>query len=127
MVENYLSAKINHGNTEQIVSFVVSNERQHSPTADDISHKWGCIITANNNIVSNTTQDWIMLSVLDLMKQYHTDLQFQNLCFLQTIFYTDTLFPKVKSITGHEYYHIYTNRKLFVVIMLLFSKSEVGM
>ena len=43
------------------------------------------------------------------------------------ILYTDTLFPKVKLITGHEFAQVYTDGERFFCIIPLFRKAEVGM
>ena len=51
--------------------------------------------------------------MMPLTKRYCTDLVYQNLCCLQKRFYTDTLFPKVNSITGHKCDQIYTDGEVF--------------
>ena len=84
-------------------------------------------MTFYNNTMINTTQDWIRSEAMPLTKRRCTTLLYHNLCCLQNIFYTDTLFPKVNSVTGHECAKIYTDREEFVFIMPLFSKAEVGM
>ena len=109
-----------------MVSEVGSNERQHAPTAHNISQKWWCSITAADNNISNTTQNYIRSSVMPLKKRYYTDLMYQNLRCLQTIFYTDTIYPKVKSITGNDYAHISINSKGLTLNTPFFSNSEVG-
>ena len=70
-------------------------------------------------------QDQIRLAVMPITKYYGTDLLSLKLHRLQTGFYTDTLFPKVNQITGHECYQIYTDRVGLVWIVNLLSKSEV--
>ena len=68
-----------------------------------------------------------MSALMNLMKLYQTELLSQNLCWLRNRFYTETLFPKVNSITRHEYAQIYTGSKEFFWIIHLFSKVDVGM
>ena len=118
--------KIHHGNTERLVSEVGSNESYHSPTAENIYQKWGCSVNAAKKTIINKTQDWIMSAAMPITKRYCTDLMSHNLCSLKMNSYTDTLFPKVKSTTGHKCAQIYTDRERFVCIMPLFSKEEVG-
>ena len=51
------SVKINPGSIERIAAAVGSNDRHHSPTAEKISMKWGCSVTAANNTLNNTMQE----------------------------------------------------------------------
>ena len=93
------SLKITHVSIERIVTAVVSNDRQHSPNAENISMKWICIVTAENNTLSSTTQECIRSVVMPLTRQYHTDLLSQELFRLRTKFYMNTLLPKYKSVS----------------------------
>ena len=86
----------------------------HSPTADNISQQWVFIINASKNTILNMTQDWIRSVVMPLKKRYFTDLRSHNLRRLWIRFYTNTLFPKVKSIIVHDCGQIYTDGKGFI-------------
>ena len=112
---------------ERIAAEVGSNDRHHHQNAENISMKWGCSVTAEKNTPNNTTQEWIRSVVMPLTRLYQTNLLSQDLCRLRTRFYTDILFLKAKSVSGHTCAQIFTDGKSFVWIMTFFSKDEVDM
>ena len=121
-----ITVNINRGNIERTVSAVVPNKRYHSPAADNISQKLWFSITAAKKTINNTNQNLIRPEVMPLMERYITDLMSHKLCRLRTIFYTDTLFPKFKSITGYDCAQIYTDVEWLFWIVPLFCNTEVG-
>ena len=69
---------ITPGIIERIAKAVGSNERHHSPTAENISMEWGCSVTAANNTLINMTQEWIQSTVITLTSRYRMDLLSQD-------------------------------------------------
>ena len=59
---------------EIIDASVGSNDIHHSPSDENVSMKWGFSVTAENNTLNNTTQEWIRSAVMPLTRQYRTDI-----------------------------------------------------
>ena len=69
----------------------------------------------------------MLSAVMSLMRRYHTDLLSQDLRLIRTRFYTDTLFPKAESVSGHTLAQIFTDGEGFFWITSLFGKTGFGM
>ena len=121
------AVNITPGSIEIISAAFGSNERHYSPTAEEITMKWGCSVTVENDTLNNTSKEWIGTAVIPLNMRYHTDLLSQDLCQIINRLYTDTFPPKAKSVSGHNCAQIFTDSERFVWITPLFSKVEFGM
>ena len=64
---------------------------------------------------------------MPLTRRYRTGLLSQELFQLRNRFYTDTFPPKANSVSENTCFHIFTDGEIFIWIMPLFSKAEVGM
>ena len=110
----FISAvKITPSIIEIIDAVYGSNDRHHSPTADNIFMKWGCRVTAAKNILNKIVQEWIRSAVMPLTNQYCMNLLSQDLRQLITKLYTDMLFPKAKSVYGNTCAQIFTDNEHF--------------
>ena len=120
------AVNVTPGSIEIIAAAVGSNDRHHSPTAENIFIKWVCIVISAKNTLNNTTQEWVLFAVMPLTRRYRTDILYQDLLQLRTRFYTDKSLPKSKSVSGHIFAQISIYGEGFFWIVPFFGKAEFG-
>ena len=60
------AVNITPGSIEIISAAFGSNERHYSPTAEEITMKWGCSVTVENDTLNNMSKEWIGSAVIPL-------------------------------------------------------------
>ena len=104
----------------------LTKNRHHHISPDTLSRKWGCGLKTAMNTLKGTTQLGIRSAIGPLTRRYRTDLLQLHYKRLNSRFYTDTMFSKVKSIKGNACAQIYTDGEGFVTAYPMESKSMAG-
>lgn len=110
----------------RISSAVSKDRRHHDIDAESLADKWECSIETARKTLDATTQLNVRSAIAPLTRRYRTDLLSQRLRRLDCRFYTDTMFPKVKSLTGRTCAQIYYSNEGYVMVYPMSMKSEVG-
>lgn len=108
------------------ISATFTDDRHHQVTPELLARKWGIGLEKAKATLKCTTQESIRSAVLPLTRRYRTDLLSQSLRRLRSTWYTDTLFSKVKSITGNTCAQLFTDGEGFVFVYPMRSKSLAG-
>jgi len=104
-----------------------TSERHHGVDASLLSLKWGIGLEKAKDTLRNTTQLNIRSALLPLTCRYRPDLLSQRLRWLNTRFYTDTMFSKIgTSLRGNTCAQIFTDGNGAVFAYPMRSKSEAG-
>jgi hypothetical protein len=109
------------------ISSTQTSERHHAICPQSLADKWECgIETAKATLQATITQLNVRSAVAPLTRRYRMDLLSQRLCHLDCHFFTDTLFAKVKSLTGNSCAQLYYDPNGFMYVYPMTSKSSAG-
>lgn len=104
----------------------ISSARHHSVSAESLAYKWECSIETAKATLDATTQLNLRSAVAPLTRGYRTDLLSQRLRRLDCKFFTDTLFAKVKSLSGNSCAQLYYDPNGFMYVYPMMSKGQAG-
>eukprot|EP00978_Attheya_sp_CCMP212_P000992 scaffold2061_cov62-Attheya_sp.AAC.1 len=102
-----------------------AKERHYRVTPDIIAKRFGCgIETAQKTLVA-TSQYGDRQATHPLTRRYRTDLLQLKYHRISDDWYTDAMFPDVKSVKGDKAAQVYTNGD-FILVYPMKLKSETG-
>ena len=112
---------------EAAVSAVNTKSRHSSVTPEELARKWRIGLQTAKDTLKVTTQNGIRHALHPLKRRYRTDNMSLSLRRLNTRFYTDTLFAKVKSLKGNTCAQVFATDDIgFVRVHPMSSKSQAG-
>jgi len=107
------------------ISSVQTDERHTKVTPENIARMWHIGLDTAKKVFDITTQHGVRTALHPLQRRYRADHLHMNRLRLQTTFYTDTLFLKVRSLNGMTCAQIYTDGNCPFVFPMA-SKKDVG-
>ena len=107
------------------VSSILTNARHSATKPETLERNWDIGYNKAKCTMECTTQHGTRQSVHPLTRRYRTDLLQLKYRRLSDVWYTDTLFSKVKSLKGNTCAQLFTNGS-FLWIYPMQSKSEVS-
>ena len=102
-----------------------SSERHADVTPQQLSERWGIILSAASKTLQKTTQKFQRSAILPLSRRYRADRVFSRKT-LSGEWSTDTMDGRCKSLDGNRYAQVFANKKYFSHIYPMDSKSKVG-
>ena len=104
---------------------MLTGERHHSVTVENISRKWHIGLKRAKATLKCTTQEGIRSALHPLTRRYRTDLMQSKYRRLNTEFYTDTVFTKIKSLNQCTCFQLWTDGNGFIYVDPLRSKKDI--
>ena len=104
---------------------MLTGERHHSVTVENISRKWHIGLKRAKATLKCTTQEGIRSALHPLTRRYRTDLMQSKYHRLNTEFYTDTVFTKIKSLNQCTCFQLWTDGNGFIYVVPLRSKKDI--
>ena len=101
----------------------IRQERHHKLTPEYLAQKWKIGLNMEKKTIKVTTQLGVRLALGALKRHNRSDMIQNHLRRLNTKFYTETLFAKLKSIIGNNVAQVYTYGQGFVHVNPRTSKS----
>ena len=111
--------------TERMIARMESKTRHSLVNPETLSRKWRIGFETAKKTLAATTQLAVRTASVPLYRRYRTDLMSLRYNRLADRFYTDTLFAKVKSLSGKTCMQVFCNAD-FVYTYAMTSKSEVA-
>jgi hypothetical protein len=90
-------------------AYIGVRDRHSHVSVEEVARKFKCGIEAARQTLKATTQFGIRHAIHPLHRRYRVDTHNFNRRRLNDVFYTDTLFSKVKSLNGNVCAQFYTN------------------
>ena len=109
MVSTVRVTTANRDNDDVQLAFVGAKDRHSQVTAEAIARRFRCGLETAQRTLKTTTQRGVRHAMHPLHRRYrvnHLDLHRRR---LRDVFYMDTLFSKVKSLSGHTCAQLITN------------------
>ena len=117
VLQDIASKVLSIGNT------FLSNNRNSSTTAEDISYRWGLSISQASLTLNATTQKLTISAILPLARRYRADRMF-DVRGIHGIMSTDTMDTRSQSIHNEKYCQLCGNKKFFVEEYPIKKKSD---
>jgi hypothetical protein len=105
-------------------AYIGVRDRHSHVSVEEVARKFKCGIEAARQTLKATTQLGIRHAIHPLHRRYRVDTHNFNRRRLNDVFYTDTLFSKVKSINGNVCAQVYTNGRYTRVFPMTSKSSE---
>ena len=109
MVSSVHVATAHRNNTDARVAFVGAKDRHSQVSAETVARKFRCGLETAQRTLKTTTQRGVRHAIHPLHRRYRVDHLNLHRKRLRDVFYMDTLFSKVKSISGFTCAQLITN------------------
>ena len=117
--------KVIRAGTDRTIARMASKTRHSIVDPETLARKWRIGYETARKTLAATTQMAVRTASVPLYRRYRTDLMSLRYNRLNDRFYTDTLFAKVKSLSGKTCMQVFCNAD-FVYTHAMVSKSEAG-
>ena len=119
------TANREHSMETTTVSFVGTKDRHSQVSAESVARKFRCGLETAQRTLKTTTQRGIRHAIHPLHRRYRVDHLNLHRRRLRDVFYMDTLFSKVKSISGFTCAQLITNGS-FTRVYPMETKASVN-
>ena len=109
MVSTVRVTTSNRENRDQQLAFVGAKDRHSQVTAETVARKFRCGLETARRTLKTTTQRGVRHAMHPLHRRYRVDHLNLHRKRLRDVFYMDTLFSKVKSLSGFTCAQLITN------------------
>jgi hypothetical protein len=109
----------------QDASPVYTDERHSSVGPENLARLWNIGLEAARHTLKTTTQIGVRHTVRPLSRRYRTDTQMLHYRRLDTTFYSDTMFSKVKSLKGSVCAQVFVAEN-FIHVHPMGTNSDAG-
>ena len=100
------------------------SERHHKVTAESLARKFHIGIKRALHTINVMTQEAIRSALHPLTRRYKTDFMQSKYHRLNTTFFTDTIFPTIKSLNQYTCAQVWANAEGYVYVDPLRSKKD---
>jgi hypothetical protein len=105
-------------------SYMVARNRHSHVSVEEVARKFKCRLDIARQTLKTTTQYGVRHAIDPLHRRYRVDTHNFNRRRLNDVFYSDTLFSKVKSLNGNVCAQVYTNGRYTRVFPMMSKSGE---